>query len=100
MSASAASSLFALISQGFLGVLPAVLGALFDVLQASEEFDTQTQVRGLLCGKPLTHRPAAATCERQDSQSAAQSLGCLHSCCNYMSASAASAAAAPDASLR
>jgi hypothetical protein len=50
MSASAAAAAVAsiscgLISQGFVGVLPAVLGALCGMLQASEELDTQTQVR-------------------------------------------------------
>jgi hypothetical protein len=39
-----------MISQGFVGVLPAVLGALCGMLQASEELDTQAQVRG--CKKP------------------------------------------------
>jgi hypothetical protein len=42
--------------QGFVGVLPAVLRALCGMLQASEELDTQTQVRG-------SQQPGAKTAE-------------------------------------
>jgi hypothetical protein len=42
--------------QGFVAVLPAVLGALCGMLQASEELDTQTQVRIL-----QTHESSALT---------------------------------------